>query len=504
MSKSDLPGLDDLVPEDAALAEAAGYVAQVNYVSKHPTYSPPPELLAQNHWQERAFVLKVLEGENNQTSVSLRYVALVIKNPQNNRWTRTVALLDDGANVSLISEKLINKLGIRGERNPIQIGGIGGKTVTHDSCSTQVVLEHLNGRIRYNVRLSSLPDPVGGLTMTDWATLSQEWEHLKQVPFHPVPADPTVQILLGNDLNFLHRSLNDIHARHNRNAPIARLTPFGWTATGPYRPPLNIVQVANAYRTSLDGIEEGNPAIINSDDRSALKLLVTTVTQLENGHYQAPVLWCNRERPPFNAMHALRDWWRTWQSLKAKPEIYERYDQVVQGWLAQDYVRLVPMHENRPAQCFHLPHFPVVRESHTSTKLRIVMNAKASFHGQPSLNDCILPGPAIMNDLADVLLNFRRYQYALSGDIQEMFLHIAMPEEDRPFHRFYYTPIGLDAILEYEALVHQFGNRGSPFIAMYKILNHAWLHREQFPLAYEIVRHHSIVDDCMTSLADPI
>ena len=329
---------------------------------------------------------------------------LVIKNPQNRKWTRTVALLDDGANVSLISERLIDKLGIKGERRPLHIGGVGGKSVSHDSCPAHVVLEHLNGRIRYNVRMTSLPDPVGGLTMTDWATLSQQWEHLREIPFHPLPADPTVQLLIGNDLNFLHRSLNEVHAKHNRYAPIARLTTVGWTATGPFRPPLNIVQVNSACKTVLTNIESPEPMIINSDDRSALKLLATTVSQLENGSYQAPVLWRNQERPAFNAMHALRDWWRTWQTLKAKPNIYERYDAVIQGWLDKDYVRLVPLDEPRPVGCYHLPHFPVVREDHVSTKIRIVMNAKASFLGQPSLNDCILPGPAIMNDLSTVAI----------------------------------------------------------------------------------------------------
>ena len=250
----------------------------------------------------------------------------------------------------------------------------------------------------------------------------------------------------------------------------------------------------------LTNIEAPEPMLINSDDRSALKLLATTVSQLENGTYQAPVLWRNMERPAFNAMHALRDWWRTWQTLKAKPNIYQRYDDVIQGWLNNDYVRLIPMDEPRPNGCYHLPHFPVVREDHVSTKIRIVMNAKASFLGQPSLNDCILPGPAIMNDLSTVLYNFRRFRYGLSGDIQEMFLRIAMTPEDRPFHRFYYSRLGEELIREYEALVHQFGNRGSPFIAMYVIKNHAWLHRHQYPLAYEIVKDYSIVDDCMTSL----
>ena len=494
------PGLQDLIPAENDLAATAGYVAKLHYVSHHPTYQPPPEIIAQQHWEEKSFILKVLEGETSQKAISLRYVALVIRNPQNNRWTRTVALLDDGANISLISERLMDKLGIQAERKPIHIGGIGGRSVTHNSGAAHVALEHLNGRIRYNVRMSSLPDPVGGLTMTDWASLSQQWEHLRDIPFHPLPADPTVQLLIGNDLNFLHRSLHEVHARHNREAPIARLTTFGWTATGPYSPPLNIVQVHTSCRTALTHIEMDGPLIVNSDDRSALKLLATTVAQLESGHYQAPVLWRGLARPPYNAMHALRDWWRTWQSLKTKPDIYQRYDEVVQGWISKRYVRQVPMHEQRPLQCYHLPHFPVVREDHLSTKIRIVMNAKASFLGQPSLNDCVLPGPAIMNDLADVLFNFRRFRYGVSGDIQEMFLRICMMPEDRPFHRFYYSPLGSDIIHEFEALVHQFGNRGSPFIAMYVVLNHAWLHREEYPLAYRIVKDYSIVDDCMTSL----
>ena len=57
---------------------------------------------------------------------------------------------------------------------------------------------------------------------------------------------------------------------------------------------------------------------------------------------------------------------------------------------------------------FYLPHFPVVRPDKTTTKVRVVLDARAEFNGR-SLNDFVLPGPKISNDVDQVLLGFRRH-----------------------------------------------------------------------------------------------
>ena len=144
-----------------------------------------------------------------------------------------------GSNVSLMSEKLRSMLQFTGDTKSISIGGIGGRTVSHESCHTWAVLEHTNQKIKINAQFKTIPNPVGNLAMTDWSSIKKDWPHLSTVPFHGLPPDPAVHLLIGNDLNFLHRSLKEVHPPKGVPGPSARLTPMGWTATGRTAPGAN-------------------------------------------------------------------------------------------------------------------------------------------------------------------------------------------------------------------------------------------------------------------------
>ena len=108
------------------------------------------------------------------------------------------------------------------------------------------------------------------------------------------------------------------------------------------------------------------------------------------------------------------------------------YQRIIDDYIANDYVRIVPKTEENQ---WFLPHFPVVREDKSTTKVCVVFDAAAQHKGK-SLNDAILPGPKLQRELFDVLIRFRRAPLALSADISEMFLQVRLREEDRPFHRF--------------------------------------------------------------------
>ena len=488
------PHWKDLVPDDQDLPDVASHVALRR---ENPLRMPDPVVQALEVAQERSLIISSLSTDKRDEAVSLRYIVVNVRNPFNRHWTQVAALLDDGSNVSLVSEKLVEKLQLQGERRDLQVGGIGGKVVSHQACHTQAQIEHLNGKIRCTINLISMPAPVGHLTMTDWATLKRHWEHLKDLPFPAAPADPTVHLLIGNNFGYAHRSLEERCLPGALSNPMGRLTPFGWTATGPIFPRGRGPGQARV-NVAIILEEEENP-IINPEDRIALRDLYQELRQLPDGHYEVPVLWRGPERPGLNARAALSDWFRSRRRMLHQPEVYAQYHAVIMKWLDKGYIREVPVSEPRPGGCYHLTHFAVTRNDHQSTKVRVVMNARASFGGQVSLNDCILPGPKLINDLAEVLWNFRRFRFALSGDVQEMFLRIRMPAQDVVYHRFFFTPLGFDGVIEYEALVHLFGNRGSPAVAIFTVKYHAWKLRAKYPLGAEMVLHYSIVDDCMCS-----
>ena len=163
---------------------------------------------------------------------------------------------------------------------------------------------------------------------------------------------------------------------------------------------------------------------------------------------QVPVLWKDEKRPENNYFQALNRWKSLKFSLAKTPGLLGRYQEVVSGWERKGYVRPVPDERIGDPNTYYLPHFPVLREDKQSTKLRIVMDGRSAFRGV-SLNDCVLPGPKVINSLFDVLARFRRYPIAIVGDAKEMFLRLLLAPKDRDYHRFVYTPPGTGACIEY-------------------------------------------------------
>ena len=83
---------------------------------------------------------------------------------------------------------------------------------------------------------------------------------------------------------------------------------------------------------------------------------------------------------------------------------------------------------------WYLPHHPVVHP-HKPGKVRRVLNGAANFHGQ-SLNSALLAGPDLLQSLIHILFRFRQYSFAVSADIEGMFLQVGVIPRDRPSLQF--------------------------------------------------------------------
>jgi hypothetical protein len=82
-------------------------------------------------------------------------------------------------------------------------------------------------------------------------------------------------------------------------------------------------------------------------------------------------------------------------------------------------------------ETFYLPHHPVFKHDSSSTRLRVVFNASAKSTNGQSLNDTLLIGPTIQQDLFSILLRFRTYEIAFTADIEKMYWQIGIHLKDR-------------------------------------------------------------------------
>jgi len=79
---------------------------------------------------------------------------------------------------------------------------------------------------------------------------------------------------------------------------------------------------------------------------------------------------------------------------------------------------------------WYLPHHGIYHPQ--KSKVRVLVDCSATFEGH-SLNDKLLQGPDLTNNLLGVLTRFRQEQHAFMADMEKMFFQGRVRKEDQIF-----------------------------------------------------------------------
>ena len=90
--------------------------------------------------------------------------------------------------------------------------------------------------------------------------------------------------------------------------------------------------------------------------------------------------------------------------------------------------------KNYKGPVFYVSHHAVHKEESVSTPIRLVINSSLKYRGH-SLNDILMKGPNVLNDILGVQLRFRSYQIAVVSDIKKMYHSILTTTVERHLRR---------------------------------------------------------------------
>ena len=124
-----------------------------------------------------------------------------------------------------------------------------------------------------------------------------------------------------------------------------------------------------------------------------------------------------------------------------EPEKAQMYKDAVNQYLKDGHARLVTAEDEKTCRIHYLPHHPVFRQEKSTTKCRAVFDAAAKSTDGVSLNDCVLPGPALQPDLVSLLIRFRCHRVGMMADVRKMFLQIKIAPKDQNVHRFFWRDL---------------------------------------------------------------
>ena len=119
-----------------------------------------------------------------------------------------------------------------------------------------------------------------------------------------------------------------------------------------------------------------------------------------------------------------------------------------------------------------------------------------------SLNDSLLQGPDLANNLVGVLIRFRQEQIALVADIEAMFHQIRVPPKDRDSLRFLWWQDGdlCKNVEEYCMNVHLFGATSSPSCTAFCLRQCAKDATNHSPETIRTIERNFYIDDLLKSV----
>ena len=130
-------------------------------------------------------------------------------------------------------------------------------------------------------------------------------------------------------------------------------------------------------------------------------------------------------------------------------------------------------------------------------KVRVIFDACTKYKSD-SLNDRLLKGPDLINNLVSILIQFRLGKYAVTADIEQMFHQVKVKKSDQDALRFLWRFLKTENPQEYAMTVHLFGKSDSPCCSNYALKQCAKDHL-QSENVIECVDNNFYMDDFVKS-----
>lgn len=430
------------------------------------------------------------------------------------------ALLDQGSEMTFISENLAQMLYAKRNRISIAVSGVGG---THA------------GQIRHSAQIWISPrdslTPSFGTTALIMNSLTayapkrsfdvSSIAHLSDL--HLADTDPTstdpINLLIGADL--YNELITDGVRKGGRGKPLAQNSVLGWLISGPIEfaknrsarenqaPHTTVEHISVHHVVESSTLEEEvrrfweieeipKSIILTPQDEQCENHFRETHSREKSGRYIVRLPF--NKGPPIDigesrlrAENCLKSLTRRFRSA---PEHEKEYSEFLSEYEKLGHMRPAPVPTNQTDQICYIPHHSVIRESSTTSRLRVVFNASSTTSNGTSLNDHLLAGKKLQSEITSVILQWRRHKFVYSADIAKMYRQIHVDARDLDYQRILWKSSS-EEHRDYQLLTVTYGTACAPFLALRVIKQLIEDEGYKFPLAVPVLSDNIYVDDVL-------
>ncbi|XP_018377833.1 PREDICTED: uncharacterized protein LOC108770661 [Trachymyrmex cornetzi] len=200
---------------------------------------------------------------------------------------------------------------------------------------------------------------------------------------------------------------------------------------------------------------------------------------------------------------ALKRLYQLERRFKGDEAFRKQYLKFMSEYVELNHMSIVnkSIQDSRPI--VYLPHHGVFKDNINNTKLRVVFDASAKNNQGVSLNDALLIGPVLQDNLIDIVLRFRFYKVAITADLQKMYRQVLVHHDEREFQRILWRFSPDEPVQEYHLNTVTYGQSCASYLAIRCLRQLASVELEHHPLAARSLLNDTYVDDIITG-ADTI
>lgn len=412
---------------------------------------------------------------NSQDAISqvvLSTAQVYVKDNQGKRHTCR-ALLDAGSQMNFITEELAHRLQLPSRREKQAINGI-----MQMAANTQMAMEILI-ESRYSGFKAKL-DCVVLPKITERIPQVRLDKNLLSIPKDKDLADTEfnkpgkIDLLIGAGLFWNLLCVGQI--KMAKGHPIWQKTQLGWIIGGELinakteAAPTSFVVTNSSLSAQLERFwnqeERREPRRLSAQEAYCEDQFISTTSRDSDGRFIVRLPKDKTITIGTSEGYALQRFLALERRLKRQPNLKAEYIQFMSDYEKLGHMVIVDhdtisMHK----LTYFIPHHPIVKPDNLTTKLRVVFDASAKTDNDRSLNDMLLPGPNLQNDLIHILLRFRMHKYVLTEDIAMMFRQILVTE-DRRLQLIFWRSSEDAPIRAYALKTVTYGTTSAPYLAM--------------------------------------
>ncbi|XP_041452039.1 uncharacterized protein LOC121405436 [Drosophila obscura] len=408
-------------------------------------------------------------------------------------------LLDSGSELSYISERCIQALGLSRFPSRILVSGISSiKAETTRGCSTldmQSRISEHTMKVRAHV-LSKITSTLARHDIDAAALRAFDGFDLADSEYQSLAP---VDILLGSDYVwtvFTGQKMFDSHGN-----VIAISTIFGWVITS--------ITTSNSsstmtMHTAIDidaslrrfwELEDVNQEFQREpEDDEVEQHFMKTHTRDSKGRYIVELPFKDPNQQFSDTLHgALARFRGVERRLERDPDLHAQYVQFMRDYLNLGHMRELSPEDIDKKPCFYLPHHPVITQ-----KLRVVFDGSFKDTSGKALNDALHIGPSILRNLFSICIRFRMFKFVFSADIVKMYRQIWVAVNHCSYQRIVWREDESTPIKHYELSTVTYGTSSAPFLAVRVLDQLAHDHQHEFPTAAKILKEEFYMDDVLT------